>query len=221
MRGADGALAAREDCTEICQYLAFYSGVATAESHPELWRRLVDDMGPLRKAGARPEVHRSNLLFGYSLRFLLLSEAGFSARVLDELKGCYLPMAEKTGTLWESVSSDGFSCCHGFPCMAAWLLARDALGVKAVDRVAKTVVVAPPEDVPLEWCEGTVPVSDGEAIHVSWRKVEGHAVLDVELPSGWTRKPFENTFNYAEYKASGFKLKHLGEVPLELETKPE
>ena len=49
----------------------------------------------------------------------------------------------------------------------------------------------------------------------------GFATVNVELPSGWTRKPFENTFNYAEYKASGFKLKHLGEVPLELETKPE
>ncbi len=28
-------------------------------------------------------------------------------------------------------------------------------------------------------------------------------------------------FDYAEFKANGFKLKHLGEVPLELETKPE
>ena len=30
-----------------------------------------------------------------------------------------------------------------------------------------------------------------------------------------------NAFNYDEFKANGFKLKHLGEVPLELETKPE
>ena len=28
-------------------------------------------------------------------------------------------------------------------------------------------------------------------------------------------------FNYEEYKANGFKLKHLGDYPLKLETKPE
>ena len=183
VRGADGALSTPGDCTEVCQYLAFFSGVATAGRNPELWRRLVEEMGPTRKADAYPAVHRSNLLFGYSLRFVLLSEAGLSKRVLDEVKACYLPMAEKTGSLWEAVSSDGYSCCHGFPSLAAWLVVRDALGVKAIDRKARTVLIDPPAGVSLDWCEGTVPVSDGEAIAVKW----SGGKPDVRLPPGWRR----------------------------------
>ena len=185
VRGTDGTLSTPDDSTEICQYLAFFSGVATATRNPVLWQRLVEEMGPMRKADAYSTVHRSNLLFGYSLRFVMLSEAGLSARVLEEVKSCYLPMAEKTGTLWEAVSSDGYSCCHGFPSLAAWLIVRDALGVKAIDRKAKTVRIAPPTDVPLDWCEGTIPVSGNETITVKWRKERGKPMLDVRLPPGW------------------------------------
>ncbi|MBQ3289702.1 MAG: hypothetical protein IJH50_09865 [Kiritimatiellae bacterium] len=185
VRGADGTLSTPGDCTEVCQYLAFFSGVATAGRDPELWRRLVEEMGPTRKADAYPAVHRSNLLFGYSLRFVLLSEAGLSRRVLDEVKACYLPMAEKTGSLWEAVSSDGYSCCHGFPSLAAWLIVRDALGVKAIDRKARTVRIDPSAGVSLDWCEGTVPVSDSEAIAVKW----SGGKPDVRLPPGWRQLP--------------------------------
>jgi len=185
VRGGDGVLSTPDDCTEICQYLAFFSGVTTPERNPQLWRRLVEDMGPMRKADAHPSVHRSNLLFGYSLRFVMLSEAGLSRRVLEEVKSCYLPMAEKTGTLWEAMSSDGYSCCHGFPSLAAWLLVRDALGVKAIDREAKTVAVSMPSDIPLDWCEGTIPISSTETLTVKWRKSGGEPSFSVKLPSGW------------------------------------
>ncbi len=185
VRGVDGALATPGDCSEVCQYLAFFSGVATALRNPDLWRRLVYEMGPMRKADAYPSVCRSNLLFGYSLRFVILSEAGLSARVLEEVKSCYLPMAEKTGTLWEGMSSDGYSCCHGFPSMAAWLLMRDALGVKAIDRAAKSVTVLPPSDVPLDWCEGTIPVSKTEEVFVKWERRDGRICVDARLPIGW------------------------------------
>ena len=188
VRGADGALTTPGDCSEVCQYLAFFSSVATASRNPDLWRRLVDAMGPMRKADTYPSVCRSNLLFGYSLRFVLLSEAGLSARVLEEIKSCYLPMAEKTGSLWEAVSSDGYSCCHGFPCLAAWILVRDALGVKRIDRSTKTVEVSPPKGIALDWCEGTVPVSRTESVTVRWRKESGtEPSCSVELPSGWKR----------------------------------
>ena len=188
VRGGDGVLSTPDDTTEVCQYLAFFSGVATPERNPQLWRRLVEDMGPMRKADAHPSVHRSNLLFGYSLRFVMLSEAGLSRRVLEEVKSCYLPMAEKTGTLWEAMSSAGYSCCHGFPSMAAWLLVRDALGVKAIDRRTKTVTLSVPSGIPLDWCEGTIPVSSTEAITVKWRKSNGEPSLNVELPPGWVAR---------------------------------
>ena len=191
VRGADGTLDTSEGTSEICQYLAFFSGVATPKSHPVLWRRLVEEMGPMRKEEIYPSVCRSNMLFGYSLRFVMLSEAGMSARVLKEVKHCYLPMAEKTGTLWEAVSSDGYSCCHGFPCMAAWLLVRDALGVKSIDRKNKVVTIDAPADLPLDWCEGVVPLSEGASANVSWRRGSDGAVhVDVILPEGWKRYDF-------------------------------
>ena len=117
----------------------------------------------------------------------MLSEAGLSKRVLEEVKSCYLPMAEKTGTLWEAMSSDGYSCCHGFPSMAAWLIVRDALGVKAIDRASKIVTVAPPSDIPLDWCEGTIPLPGDESCHVHWTRNGGKTNIDVSLPSGWRR----------------------------------
>ena len=189
LRGEDGVLTTPGDCSEVCQYLAFFSGVAAKERDPDLWRRLVDEMGPMRKDDAYPSVCRSNLLFGYSLRFVMLSEAGLSARVLEEVKSCYLPMAEKTGSLWEAVSSDGSSCCHGFPSLAAWVLVRDALGVKRIDRSTKTVEVAPPKGIALDWCEGTVPVSRTESVTVRWRKEGGaEPSCSVELLPGWKHR---------------------------------
>ena len=107
------------------------------------------------------------------------------------MKSCFLPMAEKTGTLWESVGTesvgtDGFSCCHGFPCQAAWLLVRDALGVKRIDRGAKTVHVSAPEGIPLEWCEATLPVSKDESVTVKWRRdSKGCPEYESVLPRGW------------------------------------
>ena len=191
VRNAAGVLEYPGECTEVCQYFAFLSKTATPQSHPELWRRLVEELGPKRTKGAHPRLWPSNMLFGYSVRFGLLSEAGLSARVLDEVKSCFLPMAEKTGTLWESVGTDGFSCCHGFPCQAAWLLVRDALGVKSVDRRTRTIHASAPEGISLEWCEATLPVSRDESVTVKWRRgSDGHPVYGSVLPQGWKLSVF-------------------------------
>ena len=58
------------------------------------------------------------------------------------------------------------------------------------------------------------------------------AYLNAELGSGyeWWTNFYEfhklsidelEAFNYEEYKANGFKVKHLGDYPIKLETKPE
>ena len=149
---------------------------------------MVDDLGPLRRPESHPSVYRSNLLFGYSLRFVLLSEAGLSSKVLDEVRDCFYPMALKTGTLWESVSPEkGYSCCHGFPSMAAWLLARDALGVRRINRATKELEVAVPQGIDLAWCEGRLPVSETEEVRVRWHRRNGRNDLAVDLPRGWRR----------------------------------
>lgn len=189
VREADGSLKVADSCSEGCQYFAFFSGVATPATHPELWKRLCTSFGPKHGNAAFPKIAQTDLLFGYCLRFDLLSRAGLSVEVLNELKACFLPMAEKTGTLWEAMRSTsvGFSCDHGFTAFAADLLARHALGVRRIDRTAKTVAIRVPDACPLDWCEGRIPVSATETVNVQWRRKGGRTAVEAVLPDGWRR----------------------------------
>lgn len=190
VRQSDGSLTVADSCSEGCQYLAFFSGVAAPETHPELWKRLCSSFGPKHGNAAFPKIAQTDLLFGYCVRFDLLSRAGLSAQVLDEVKACFLPMAERTGTLWEAMRSTsvGFSCDHGFTASAAELITRHALGLTRIDRAAKTIAVDVPKDVPLDWCEATIPVSATEEVGVKWRRTDGRVRVETKLPKGWRRE---------------------------------
>ena len=95
----DGKLNVTDNRTEVCQYFAFFFNVATPESHPELWRKLVEEFGPDRaKTGAYKDVHMANAFVGNMLRFELLSRYGRGAQILDESINYLLYMAERTGT---------------------------------------------------------------------------------------------------------------------------
>ena len=110
----DGALVLSGERTESCQYYAFFCGVATPESHPWLWETLVRDFGYDRAAkGLYPEIWPANAFIGNYLRLDLLDRYGLKEELYDNIKGYFNYMAEKTGTLWELVSS-GASCNHGF-----------------------------------------------------------------------------------------------------------
>ncbi|HOM58233.1 MAG TPA: hypothetical protein P5026_01440 [Kiritimatiellia bacterium] len=50
----------------------------------------------------------------------------------------------------------------------------------------KRIWVDPPADMPLDWCEGIVPVSATEEVRVRWRKVSGVPEATVDVPEGWT-----------------------------------
>ena len=157
-------------CTETCQYYAFYFKTATPETHPELWKTLVEDFGPSRRLTKKhPEIWPSNAFIGNYLRLELLSRAGLSKRILDESKGYFLYMAERTGTLWEHDGPTA-SCDHGFASHAAVVLYRDVLGVKEIDAKNRRVRVEPPDDTGLDWCEGTIPVSADESVTVRWER---------------------------------------------------
>ena len=190
----DGSLKLSGHCTETCQYYAFFFKTATPETHPELWRTLVADFGPKRLCEdkvtlkSHPEIWPSNAFIGNYLRLECLSRAGFSKEILDETKGFFLYMAERTGTLWEMISTTA-SCNHGFASHAAITLYRDILGIRNVDYPRKTVTVAAPTDLPLDWCEGTLPLSPTDAMTMSWRKdASGKPVVTLDLPQGWRRK---------------------------------
>jgi len=179
----EGKLERTRNRTEVCQYFAFYFGVATPRSHPKLWRTLLDDFGPDRaKKGLHPGIHAANSFVGNVLRLELLSRYGHAARVLEESVGYLLYMAERTGTLWENVGTTA-SCNHGFASHVVQVLYRDVLGVAAVDRVKKTVRVRIP-DSPLEWCGGRIPLPEGE-IELRWWKEGGKVRRELRLPAGY------------------------------------
>ena len=118
----NGVLVSTTNRTETCQYYAFFTGVATPALYPNLWHTLITDFGPQRKEkGLYPEIHPSNAFIGNYLRLMLLLEQGLCDQLLDESKGYFLYMAERTGTLWEFISTEA-SCNHGFASYAACLI---------------------------------------------------------------------------------------------------
>ena len=111
------------DVTETCQYYAFFHGIATPKTHPELWRRLTTEFGPERqKKGLYKEVWPSNAFIGNLMRLIVLKREGLEDQMRREVRGYYLSMAEKTGTLWE-YDAPTASCCHGFASYVAVLIA--------------------------------------------------------------------------------------------------
>lgn len=119
----DGKLVLTQTTTEVCQYYAFFFGVATKELHPGLWDTFLHKFGPKRKANNPcPDVPFANAFIGNYLRLDILMREGLYAQLLDEIADYFDYMAQQTGTLWENDHSSA-SCCHGFASHAAvWLL---------------------------------------------------------------------------------------------------
>lgn len=108
------------ECTEVCQYYAFFTGVASPDSRPELWEILLRDFGPERREKDRyPAVYPANAFIGNYLRMELLFQNGLEEQLLREIKGYFLNMARRTGTLWE-YDTEVASCCHGFTSVLAY-----------------------------------------------------------------------------------------------------
>lgn len=184
IRDKSGRLEVRPDRTEVCQYYAFFFGVAAAESHPVLWRRLVSDFGPQRgERNLHPDIYPANAFIGNYLRLELLSRAGYKRQVLEEIVGYFSKMADRTGTLWEHDDTRA-SCCHGFASHLSVVCARDALGL-TIDRVGKRVCFAPSANG-LSRCSGEFPVTDG-IVKASWSLANGEISSHLEIPAGWSR----------------------------------
>lgn len=179
LKGKDGRYELNPDRTETCQYYAFFTGVATKEKHPHLWRRMVEGFGPGRTSDG---VFPSDMFFGRLLRLDLLARDGHAAKTACEIKNYLLGMAEESGTLWEF--ADGHdSRCHAFAAYAALLMVRDVVGL-SVDHAHKTVRVLA-ADAPLSFCRVSLPVAEGEIAFTLSK--EGAAVRrTVRLPHGWT-----------------------------------
>ena len=184
VRGKGGKLELTRNRTETCQYYAFYLGTATPESHPELWVKMLDKFGAVRSTNNEyPEIHASNAFIGNYLRMELLSQAGRAKQILDENRSFYLPMVDKTGTLWENMT-DHASCNHGFAAHIARVLYRDVLGVYEISPTEKKIMMRF-SDCGLKYCKGSIPVGD-ESVDVEWTLEDGTLNATVFIPEGYT-----------------------------------
>ena len=119
VRDHQGQLVVRNDASEVCQYYAFFTGLASPRREQALWQRLVQaDYGALFPA---------NVFVGKIMRFQLLIENGEFEAARRELLKSYLPMAKTTSTLWELFQKN-VSCNHGFTSYVAVLI--DQLAAK-------------------------------------------------------------------------------------------
>ncbi len=110
------------NCSETCQYYAFFTGTATKETFPELYETMFTQFGPHRINNNKyPHIPFSNAFIGNYLRLFILFEQGEHKKLREEIESFFLPMAEKTGTLWENMT-DYASCCHGFASHVAYWL---------------------------------------------------------------------------------------------------
>ena len=115
----NGKLELVRDCTEICQYYAFFTDTATRGHDAELARRVVEAFRPGRELpqGLFP----ADMFIGYMLRLRVLKDLGREDLIPDEIKARVGHQVRETGSLWEF--SDGHdSCCHGFVSYVATFL---------------------------------------------------------------------------------------------------
>ncbi len=180
----NGKLVPTHNRTEVCQYYAFYFDTATPETFGTLWNVLVKDFGPSRKkTGLFPDIPATNAFIGNMLRLELMSRYGSCRQQIEESKAYLLYMAERTGTLWESMTRMSDSLNHGFESNIVSLLYRNVLGLERIDWVNKQVHVRL-EDAGPESCNGRVPVPEG-AVSLRWRKRSGKLSYQLDVPAGY------------------------------------
>lgn len=166
LRSKEG-LAPTQNTSEACQYYAFFCGVATPQTHPELWRVLTEEFGPSRKEkGLYPNVYPCNAFIGNYLRLEALCKYGMGSKAVEEMYGYSYYMAQRTGTLWEVVT-DTASCNHGFASYTAAVLLKEVLGLQGFDQSGEPVIS--PSDCGVKWVKARVP-HNGRMVDISWSK---------------------------------------------------
>lgn len=182
VRTASGILERTGHHTEACQYYAFFFGAASPQTHPDLWRELLLRCS-LAPGVVHPDLPRCGVFMGQQMRMLLLARHGHHRQLVEELIAGYLPMAERTGTLWEHETPKA-SCDHGFASHVAHVLVTAVFGLE-VDRPARRFVLRPPNHG-LPWCRIRLPW-EGGVLELGWeRDAEGPRPSVLRLPAGWT-----------------------------------
>jgi alpha-L-rhamnosidase len=182
----DGNLTLTDNSSEVCQYYAFFFDIVNPDSHPELWRKLATEFGPLRNRNVTyPKVFPANAFMGNYMRMDLLSRYGLQSQMLSEIQDYFYSMAIQTGTLWEHMQSSA-SCNHGFASYIGHVLYRDVLGISNIDYLKKEVSVRF-SDSELESCRGAIPVED-EVITLKWNRSGDTIFYSLQTPADYRVK---------------------------------
>ncbi len=149
-----------EDITEVCQYYAFFTGIATKEEYPELLEIIANDFGAGHKCEkTHPGVYPANAFIGNYLRMEVLSENGYRKQIINEIKDYFDYMAKLTGTLWEN-DSTGASCNHGFASHVVRFIFHDCLGIDKIDEINKKVYLNSDYNAP-DNAKAIIPLNKG------------------------------------------------------------
>ncbi len=187
----DGKLKRTNNKTEVCQYYAFFFGVATKDTHAELWNTLVNDFGPERKnTKIHSDVDYANAFIGNFLRLDLISNDGSIKKWLKESTLYFNRMVQETGTLWEH-DEETASCNHGFGSYVVYWLYKNILGIRNIDTKNKKITLCF-NDININKCEGTIPVLD-DSIEMKWWKEKGDLYYEIKVPSGYKLEVENNT----------------------------
>lgn len=120
----NGKIVNKKESTEVCQYYAFFTGIADKNSHSELFEKLMRDFGPNRdNRKVYPEIYPAQPFIGNYLRLNIMVNNGYLKKVEDNIRDYFLYMAEETGTLWEHARYTA-SCNHGFASYVIYLLSE-------------------------------------------------------------------------------------------------
>jgi alpha-L-rhamnosidase len=182
----NGALKVTKNTTEVCQYYAFYFNIATPESHPTLWEKLITEFGPNRNdKEVYPTVFRANAFMGNYMRMDILSRYRLQSQLIIEIQDYFYAMADKTGTLWEHTGNHA-SCNHGFASYIGHVLYRDVLGISNIDYVKKEITVRF-TDIVLDSCSGSVPIDD-EVVELQWKRSGNLIEYSLKIPKDYKAK---------------------------------
>lgn len=183
IRKKDKKLEMVNNISESCQYYAFFFDLVTPQTHPQLWKTLVEDFGPERKkTKAYDYIPFPENFMGNYMRLELLTRYGQGRLLMEELIQRHLYMAEQTGTMWEFIHPT-CSCTQGYASHIGRYINRGLLGIYDVNRQTNTVQLQF-SDTPLEWCNGRMPTPDGP-VTLNWHK-EGLTIsYQVHIPAGY------------------------------------
>lgn len=103
-----------DECSEACQYYAFFFKLTTPEESPWLWNTMLQHFSYEKNEGKEyQEIYPANTFIGKYLRLELIAQYGSESQLYDNIRGYFSGMADATGTLWEYIGPTA-SCNHGY-----------------------------------------------------------------------------------------------------------